>query len=107
MKTRTTLKPQVLKKASRSFDWLNRPDYKKENRLWIRKSINVALKVLDVLEEKGMTQSQLAEKLGVSRQQVSKIVKGQENLTIETISKLEVALGVKLGHVLDGEFDRR
>ena len=43
-----------------------------------------------------MTQAELAEKMGVSRQQVTKIVKGQENFTFETIGKLEKALGVKL-----------
>jgi len=34
--------------------------------------------------------------MGVSRQQVSKIVKGQENLTFETVSKLENALGITI-----------
>jgi transcriptional regulator with XRE-family HTH domain len=48
------------------------------------------------LREKGMTQKDLAEKLNVSPQQVSKIVKGKENLTLETISKLEYVLGVEL-----------
>jgi transcriptional regulator with XRE-family HTH domain len=43
-----------------------------------------------------MSQKELAERIGVSPQQVSKIVKGNENLTLETISKLEAALGVPL-----------
>lgn len=49
-----------------------------------------------VLDEKKMTQTDLAEKMGVSRQQISKIVKGHENLTFETIDKLEKALNIKL-----------
>jgi ribosome-binding protein aMBF1 (putative translation factor) len=32
----------------------------------------------------------------VSPQQINKIVKGQENLTLETISKLEIALNIQL-----------
>ena len=34
--------------------------------------------------------------IGVSPQYVNKIVKGKENLTLDTISKLEQALGIKL-----------
>lgn len=97
MKSNKTLK------SSPESSWTKRADYKKENRMWIRKSVNVALKVLDVLEQRKMSQSQLAEKLSISRQQVSKIVKGQENLTLETISRLESALNIKLGKVLDKE----
>ncbi len=34
--------------------------------------------------------------MNVSPQQISKIVKGQENLTLETISNLEIALGIQI-----------
>ncbi|RPE08101.1 XRE family transcriptional regulator [Chitinophaga lutea] len=63
---------------------------------WRKNSIAVALRVLTILREKEMTQSALAELMGVSRQQISKIVSGSENLTFETIDKLEKALGAKL-----------
>ena len=43
-----------------------------------------------------MTQKDLAEKLNVSPQQVSRMGKGKENLTLETISKLEYVLGIAL-----------
>jgi plasmid maintenance system antidote protein VapI len=32
----------------------------------------------------------------VSPQHINKIVKGQENLTLETITNLELALGIKI-----------
>jgi len=47
-------------------------------------------------EKEGMTQKKLAELMNVSPQQISKILKGQENLTLETISKLSETLGVDL-----------
>ncbi|RYY54454.1 MAG: helix-turn-helix domain-containing protein [Chitinophagaceae bacterium] len=34
--------------------------------------------------------------MGVSRQQVSKILRGNENLTFETVSKLENALNIRI-----------
>src|SRR5688572_13774992 len=61
-----------------------------------QKARKIALRVLHILKEKGMTQSELAERMGVSRQHVTKIVKGQENITLETIDKLEQALNVPL-----------
>lgn len=89
-------KPGALVKAIPSPQWKEREDYKKANRSWLKKSVDVALRVLDVLDKKKMSQSELAEKLKVSRQQVSKILKGQENLTLETIAKLESVLGIEL-----------
>jgi transcriptional regulator with XRE-family HTH domain len=38
--------------------------------------------------------------LGVSPQQVNKILKGSENLTLDTIEKIELVLGIELITVL-------
>ncbi len=43
-----------------------------------------------------LTQKELAERMGCSQQYVSLILKGKENLTLETISKLEKVLGTEL-----------
>jgi transcriptional regulator with XRE-family HTH domain len=67
-----------------------------ENKPWKKRSQAVALKVLRTLRAKGISQKDLAEQIGVSAQQVNKWVKGNENFTFETISKLETALGVEL-----------
>jgi len=61
-----------------------------------RKARRIALRVLQILKEKNITQTELAQRMGVSRQQVTKIVKGQENITLETIDKIEQALDVTL-----------
>ena len=54
------------------------------------------MKILKHLKKGGISQKQLAEMVNVSPQQINKIVKGSENLTLETISKIEDALGIKL-----------
>lgn len=89
-------KLKELSKDSPKSSWKERKELSKNNRAWLKKSVDIALKVLDVLEARNMSQAELATKLVVSRQQVSKIVKGQENLTLETISKLEDVLGITL-----------
>ena len=44
------------------------------------------------MKELGLTQTQLAAQMGCSQQYVSKLLKGSENLTLETIAKLEEIL---------------
>ncbi|MEI9918555.1 MAG: helix-turn-helix transcriptional regulator [Bacteroidota bacterium] len=107
MKNKKNVRSKILENATPSYDWINRPDYKTENQEWILKSVQIAVSILDALEEKKMTQSDLADKLGVSRQQVNKIVNGHENLTLQTISKIEEVLGVKLIEVLDIETESK
>ncbi len=76
--------------------WLNKFSYYKTNKNWLDKSAMVAVNVLEALKQKGLSQKDLAKKMNVSTQQVNKILKGQQNLTLETISKLERALEISL-----------
>ena len=76
--------------------FLSKFAYYKTNKKWLNQSSNIAINVLSSLKQKGWSQKQLAENMKVSAQQVNKIVKGKENLTLETISKLENALGIVL-----------
>ena len=52
--------------------------------------------MLDKMEEMNMTQKQLAEMMGCSQQYVSKVLKGQENLSLETMSKIEDCLEISI-----------
>jgi len=67
---------------------------RQQNKGWLKKSQAIAIKVLSTLRAKSMSQVQLAELMNVSPQQISKIVKGSENLTLDTIAALEKALGI-------------
>lgn len=53
-------------------------------------------------DAKDMTQSQLARKLGVSRQRISQMLLEQERITPKLEGELEVALGVESGVMRDG-----
>ena len=53
--------------------------------------------MLDKMEQMKITQKQLAERMNCSQQYISKILKGKENLSLETLTKIENALeGSKL-----------
>lgn len=83
-------------KSSRPSNWKEEARYRRENP-WLSYSSQIARRVLAVIRERpDLNQSRLAEMLGVSPQQVAKIVKGKENLTLETIYKLSKALDVEL-----------
>jgi plasmid maintenance system antidote protein VapI len=77
-------------------DYLKELQERKKNRPWIRASQRIAIKVLLRLEALDWSQKDLAEAMKVSPQQVNKIVQGKENLTLETITKLEAALGISI-----------
>ncbi|PIF32245.1 helix-turn-helix protein [Flavobacterium sp. 9] len=76
--------------------WLEKFSYYKANKKWIDQSSKVAINILEALKQKGLSQKDLAQKMNVSAQQINKILKGQQNLTLETISKLENTLEISL-----------
>jgi len=82
--------------GGRPSTWMAEALWFEENKRWLDRSAEIALCVLTALQEKHMAQKDLAAVMGVSSQYVSKILKGTENLTLETISKLEHALGVNI-----------
>ena len=63
---------------------------------WVCHSQAIAATMSDRMEELGMTQRVLAEKMNCSQQYVSKVLKGRENLSLETLCKIENALGIKI-----------
>lgn len=44
----------------------------------------------------GLTQKAVAKRMGCSQQYISRVLKGTENLSIETISKIEDALSLQI-----------
>lgn len=62
---------------------------RKENRDWLRMSQEIALCLHYYLRKAGITQKELADKMGVSAVYVGKLLKGGENLTLETICKIQ------------------
>jgi len=76
--------------------WLERAKWYEENEEWLDKSARIAIKILHELRAKKITQKELADSIGVTAQYINKVVKGGENLGLETICKIEKALGINL-----------
>ena len=75
---------------------LEKLQWEQKNRFWPRKSSDIALLILDRLDKLGLSKTELAFKMHVSPSYVSKMVKGHENFTLETIVKLERVLGLQI-----------
>lgn len=67
-------------------------EFLRKNQDWLPYSTAIAIRVLHRMKALGVTQKQLAESLGCTQQYISVLLKGRENLTLETIAKLEKAL---------------
>lgn len=76
--------------------WREKAEWRRANRDWLPYSRKIAIKTAMALEEKDLSQHQLAERMGCSPQYVSRLLKGEENLSLETICKLENALNLSI-----------
>jgi len=59
------------------------------------------LRIKEILKEKGFTQEDLADRIGVTRISIVKTLSG--NPTIKTLEKIATALDVPLRDLFDGE----
>lgn len=57
---------------------------------------DMLVRINEIIEEKKITQKELASKLGKTPSEVSKWLNGEHNFTLKSICKLQVALGIKL-----------
>ena len=76
--------------------WRDDAEWRRQNKAWLRHSQHIAVKVLMFMKQEHLTQSAMAERLGCTQQYVSKILKGTENMSLETLTKLEQVMDIQL-----------
>lgn len=69
-------------------------DAKPENRIFVDLNLDIREQILDILSRhpKIKTQKQLATALGKKDSEISRVLSGLQNLTLETIAKLQAVL---------------
>lgn len=82
--------------GSNTSRWREKAEWRMANKSWLRYSQHIAMMMLDRMEELELTQKSVAERMGCSQQYISRVLKGTENLSIETIAKIESALGLEI-----------
>lgn len=76
--------------------WQEKANWRMDNRSWLKYSQRIAMMMLDKMEELGLTQKSVAERMGCSQQYISRVLKGKENLSIEIISKIDEVLELEI-----------
>ena len=92
----TTVKKLKQYTSPTPSQWRNEAEYRRENKSWLRYSQHIALLMQDKMDEMNMTQKELAFQMSVSQQYISKMLKGRENFSLETLAKIEDILHINI-----------
>lgn len=76
-------------------DWLDK-NGNIETETFIKTNLEIVTRILDIMKEKKMSKSDLADKLGKQPSEISKLLSGFHNLSLKTIAKIQVVLGEKI-----------
>ncbi len=98
------IKTEGLSPARQKIKWM------RENRGWLLHSLTISVKIQERLAALEITQAELALRMNVSEAFVSRVLRGQENLTLKTIHRFEEALGfaiLELSDMSDAAIKRR
>lgn len=68
-------------------------DTPEEIRIFVRQYTDIVLRINQILQAKGYSQKDLADKMKKKPSEINKWLKGQHNLTLKTLAKLEAELG--------------
>jgi len=70
-----------------------------ETKLFVKKYGDIMVRVHQILREKGITQKNLAERMGKTPSEISKWLSGEHNFTLRSLAKLEAELGTEIIYV--------
>ena len=68
--------------------------WRQENEVWLRWSRSIALSIVDYMQENALSRSDIAKRLGVSPQYVSRILSGSTNFSFKSVAEIERKLGI-------------
>ena len=76
--------------------WREAAEWRRENENWLKYSRIITMKTMQAMDKQSVTQSALAKRIGCSQQYVSNLLKGNSNMTLETIARIETALDIDI-----------
>ncbi|MDO5968669.1 helix-turn-helix transcriptional regulator [Flavivirga aquimarina] len=76
-------------------NWLNQKGDPEVAKL-VERNLSIANRVLTILKERGINKSKFAEMLEKKPSEITKWLSGAHNLTMKSIVKMEIALGINL-----------
>ena len=67
-----------------------------ETRIFVRQYADIVVRINELLQKKGYTQKDLADKLQKKPSEINKWLKGSHNITLKTLAKMEAVLGAPI-----------
>ena len=64
-----------------------------EVKIFVRRYTDIVVRIHELMQLKGLTQKDLADRMDKKPSEINKWLKGNHNLTLKTIAKLEAELG--------------
>jgi len=86
----------ISKKDRADSKWKKIAEWNRMHKEALDDLVVIAGHIRKSLKEKGWNQTELAEKMGVTPQALTRIMKGRQNLSLQTIRKIEQVLDVCL-----------
>jgi transcriptional regulator with XRE-family HTH domain len=78
-----------------------------EVRIFVRQYTDIVLRINQILQAKGYTQKDLADRMKKKPSEINKWLKGNHNLTLKTLAKLEAELGEPIIHISNEQLRNR
>lgn len=90
----TTLEFLEAHQSEKPSTFIEDAKLRQENEVWLKWSRGVAISIVDYMQENGLSRSDIAAKLGVSPQYVSRILSGNTNFSFKSVADIEEKLGI-------------
>jgi transcriptional regulator with XRE-family HTH domain len=74
-----------------------------EVRIFVRQYTDIVVRIHELMQLNGLTQKDLADRMNKKPSEINKWLKGNHNLTLKTIAKLEAELGDSIIHAVDSK----
>ena len=71
-----------------------------ELKIFVRQYTDIVVRIHELMQLNGLTQKDLADRMNKKPSEINKWLKGNHNLTLKTIAKLEAELGDSIIHAV-------
>lgn len=75
--------------------------WRQDNEVWLKWSQDIAMKIIDYMQEHQLSRADIAARLGCTPQYVSKILSGHTNFSFKSIAEIERCLNI---HIMEASF---
>lgn len=76
-------------------NWMKEAQWRQDNSYWLKRSAEIALKILVTLNRKKMTKEDLNAITQISKVKINKMLKGKYDFSLKELMKLEKALDIE------------